>query len=959
MNSSRTGVSLDRYARTLSLDGLSSHAAGGSWLGWLGVGILICGWLVESPLHAQVSSPQTADLVVRRMVFDVRGGQLPTAVRSGLNYLYGRPFAGNSSQQVRQLIRDILQTEGYYRSQVKLETVEGDGGRGITLRIEIDLGAVCQIAAVEAEFLVADEIAYPQGQICSRRIINDYFAELSFQYKKDGYLESGFESATYQVSADGTRGVIKLAGHIGPKVSYQFQVRGYPEYGLAAREYSSWEKRLVKQVKVVEVSPQAVAEFVVDLLLQAGHRAQVAEPEISVTPQTKIYQYVVMVSEKIELRHVKVLGVKLFDDQQLFSFLRPKNRLGVRKSLSITSLDSRIQALTAAYFRRGYLDMTATTAPLKKRPQMDGYQAVITVREGVPYVFDSLHFTGGSLPDDRLMALANFEVGEPVDETKINVFRAQLNGFFDEQGYLDKKLVFTFERQLVKNRYHTQIHIQVDEGQLHIVDSIKILGLAKTHRQVVLGQLEIAPGAAYTPQRVAASYNKLKQLGLFKSIRFQYQETTSSQAASSAEKRLHVSVQLEELSHGLITFGPAYNLAVGYKYTISGSYNNLFGRAHRIFAQFGVDEDRYQPIIDNRTIFASNMSLRYIYPFVAGWPLDFSLTANRQVSAPSFWQYTWLLREEFGYRLPMLANTTLNLYVKQSLAREQGTRDQRIFFLSNQDSLIFAGGVDFVMDRRNDPELPTAGYRYKLGYEKAIYFYLFNTRYDKFDVRGEVVKGLSQNLAFIVASRFTQLRNIDIRGMSPGFNTLPAGELLQAGGVDMVRGFDRLLGPYLMYNTTLAASSKEVRDILGGTDRWIFNAQLRFAWSQQLSTSLFYDLGNTFLNRETIDAYKVRFAQAESAAISQPEIYDNYPIVISDDLVNVYQLWQKLYSSMGIVADYRTPIGNIQLSVAHPLAQPSYGGCGAVRKFGCLDRRHPARRFFGRVIFNLSIGARF
>ena len=910
-------------------------------------------WLATSDIMwAQAATDQASGLV-KHMVLDVRGGQLPAAVHGGLNYYYGRPFVPETAEQLRYSILDSLEAQGYYKAQVKLASSPHKGG--VRIELEIHLGPICRVVGVRADFSLAADLDDPRGRKCSRRTINDYFSALSFYYKKNQFLEFSSEKAVYGVSADGRQGVIELTGHVGPQVSYEFTVEGLNEHGLSPQQSARWTRRLTKSVRVVDVSPGAVSEYVADMMLQAGHIAQVVKPQVRQDAQTKVYHYVVRASEQMRLSQVKVLGVKVFGEQEVNDILRSHNRFGLRQRVTVHSLDARIKDLQAAYFSRGYFDMVADTPEFKRRSDGSGYEAKITVREGLPYVFAAMHFTGTTMPSDRLLALGHFVAGDVLGEDSLNVFRSRLADFFAMQGYLENTFDISFDRKMLKNQYQTTIKVQVSAGPRYVVHAMEILGLVKTRRHVVLRELQIKVGDVLTPQRMEASYENLKQLGLFKSIRFEHQDDHG--AGDGDTKQIRLLVQLEELSHGLITFGPEYNLLSGYQYMFGGSYNNLFGRGHRIFARLRVDEDRDQEIIDRRTIFASAASLRYIYPFVAGRPLDFSLVMSRRVTASTFWRYNSLVSEEFTYHLPTAKPTQLKAYTKQSLSQEVGTRDQSTYFLTSGNSLILASGAELMVDRRDDAFLPTRGYQYTLGYEKALYAYMFNTRYDKYDLSGQWVQGLNSGITLILGGRYTQLRNIEIRGER--HNTLPAAELLHAGGVDLVRGFDLMLGPYVRYTSSVDGEDV-VRDILGGTDRLIINAKLRFLLMKRLTMNLFYDAGNTFLNQEMLDVYNLRFKEVSQFMASEPVIYDNYPIHVFGGVPDIQDIWSKLYSSVGVAFAYLTPIGHIELSVAQPLYQPRELRCRDVAADAmCLDRRRPDHPVIQRLRIDLSVSTRF
>lgn len=896
-----------------------------------------------------VSSPAvwaSQEPVIDRIKITTQRGKLPSEVRGATNFLYGRTFSSETSGQLIASVQKILTSQGYQAAKVRV-TPQIRGNK-VTLRVAISLGTVCRIQSVKASFALPKGLPNPVGKPCSRRTKSKYFSALGTSYKKNNYIENTFEKATYQFATKGASADIIIVGKPGPQIFYEFALTGHPQ----PKKLKKIVGKLRRDIQPALVNPNFVAEKAGEILLKAGYYSTFAQPTVSRNNQRKTFRYELKVSEQIQLEYVRVLGVKAISQQQLTKLFTPKNLLGIKKRLAIHRLPDTIQILLSQYQQKGYFDVKIRKPEITKIPGSNRHFATITVSEGLPYIFHELHFTNPSSSDEYLKATFELQKGDPLDESLIKEFSQKISMFYGNMGYLNNEVEISLSKKLRKNRFLTKIHVKVQRGERYTVKSISISGLNKTRREVVERQLQIAPQDTYSPEKMDLTYDRLKNLGLFKSIRFE-----NSDLGGDQNKDLAISVQLEELDHGLITFGPEYNLLTGYQYSVGASYNNLFGKGHKIFARVRIDEDRNQQIFDTKTIFASHLSLRYIYPYIAGLPVDFSLYGSRRVSAPSFWRYSSLLRQELSYHLPTKYKTKAVAYTKQSSSREVGTQDQRTYFLANQDSLIFASGLELIVDRRNNTFRPTSGNFTKITYEKAFYAALFNTKYDRWSLTTEFVKSFTPKTAVLLDLRFTKFWNIDVREVPAGFNTLPAAELLQAGGPDYVKGFDRLLGPYLMYSSEGQAST--VQDILGGTDRLVANLKLRMLMNHQLATNLFYDLGNTFLSSPTIQTYQERFDQVVERDQKKPAIYDNYPLD-REDYVRPIQLWKKLYSSAGISFDYLTPIGNISLSLSHPLYQPSRPSCRVAEgESTCLDRRKASHPIWKRTKLDLTIAAQF
>ncbi|MCY4381335.1 MAG: BamA/TamA family outer membrane protein, partial [Proteobacteria bacterium] len=605
--------------------------------------------------------------------------------------------------------------------------------------------------------------------------------------------------------------------------------------------------------------------------------------------------------------------------------------------------------------------------------------ATIKIREGLPHLFNEFQFTGThNVPPERLTALIHLEKNQVLSKGVFQEIYTKFSEFYNNLGYLDHKIELSVKRQITGHYYATDIHLNIEEGERFKAGSISIFGLQKTKYIVVQRNIMIKPGDFYSPQKLKKTYEKLRNLGLFRSIRFQYADdstptlpTIEPEDSTTENRPSHVrniSVLLEETDHGMITFGPGYNLFSGYQYAIETAYNNLFGLGHKILARLSLNERRNQDIFESKTIFGSVFTLEYIFPFVGDLPLDFSLYGSRRISALSYWEYLTLLKQELRYTINRNKKTHIRLFTKQSSSSEIGTDEQKNYFLAESNSRIFAGGITVSQDLRDSHSWPTKGVFYELTYEKAMSILFFHTEYDKWDLLMELYQPAFNQLVWLLSLKFTKFSNIGIKGAEPGYQTLPASEMLQTGGTDSVRGFDQLLGPYLLYTTGRGEEMK--RDIMGGTDRIIFSSKLRYPMSDHLALNIFYELGNSFINDTTLSRYQMRFDRASNDLMNtssssnndsqvKPTVYDNYPIAYQEDLIRPLTLLSKLYSSAGLAIDYLTPIGSIGLSLSHPIYQPKSPACLQGQTSFCLDRRGESHPILQRFKFDFTVVARF
>ena len=181
--------------------------------------------------------------------------------------------------------------------------------------------------------------------------------------------------------------------------------------------------------------------------------------------------------------------------------------------------DARQHALDA-YLDAGYLDARISAARFE---QIDPKHAkvVFDVEEGTRYVIGGVIVTGVKLfPEADVLraATAVLKTGTVAGRKTIQDASKTVRDYYGSRGYVDT-VVRPNPVPVAANAGQVTIRLDVHEGVLVSVRNIVIRGNTRTMDKVIRREVPVSPGQIMDEVRIERSENKLKNLGLFDSVR--------------------------------------------------------------------------------------------------------------------------------------------------------------------------------------------------------------------------------------------------------------------------------------------------------------------------------------------------------------------------------------------------------------------------------------------------------
>ena len=255
------------------------------------------------------------------------------------------------------------------------------------------------------------------------------------------------------------------------------------------------------------------------------------------------------------------------------SFLRPRFWRRSRVNDAIWRTD--LAAIESFYRNSGFLD--ARVRSVRDPTGTDRVALRIVINEGPRYTVRAVNLNGfGYLSEDEVRQNLITREGQVFYRLSAATDKRYIQRLADRRALLD---VTVDSNILLHPENHTvTVNFRVYEGHPVSVGAIQVRGLRKTHRNVVIRELEIRPGELYDNAKISLSQTRLFQTGLFRSVRL------SPLSSDTSDTVRDLVVEVTELPGGEVSFGAGYATAERFRGSFSVAYRNWLGRGITIGA---------------------------------------------------------------------------------------------------------------------------------------------------------------------------------------------------------------------------------------------------------------------------------------------------------------------------------------------------------------------------------------
>lgn len=823
------------------------------------------------------------------------------------------------------------------------------------IEISLKTGRKCTIKKVSYNFAIRDDIDPPmiKGEICNENKMLQLAESFRRTLKDEGYAFSSikFEGIKFE---DGIfDGHAIFTGNIGNKIEYRIKDKS------TTLSFSDLIPDFKQSLSPADFSPISVRTELINRYRESGYLdVVVAEPRKFIEEDNlEVYEFSIYPGEKTNITGVQIAGTKFINLERAKEILLDDTSWSLSNQITFEKIETGIKALRNFYIDNGFWDVQILPPRYVKRPQTQETTVSITVEEGVQRFLKAVEIKGNQFfKKEELVSGISGNIGKAINRVALVDFEKSIANKYFESGFLYSTVKLEIKSKDNRRFRSSTVILNIEEGQRVTFGRVLITGLLKTKQRIVSRSITFKSGTIYSPEKIRESKRNLINIGIFRSVTI---EPTDKDQITRKASTIDISIILRESDAGLISFGPGYDIFNGYNFVVEGSYKNISGMARRFSFRGQISEDKQQEAVKSSQLLGTNVGVGFIEPYFFRSNISGRLSLSHKATASSFWNFSTIGQEELSYNLDFLQKSYISMFARQKINTEVGTNSQIALYLSEGDTNINSFGGKVEVDLRNDIGWPSKGYLISLESEKSDYWLGGNVRFDKISATANMYLPLFTNLVVATSFQYSQFRNINRNDKEPGFNTLPASESLFAGGSELVRGYNKQLGPFLRYTETDETGTTSQRQVvLGGTERFINKLELRYLLSENSALSLFHDSGNAFISPGEIDKMKTRFIK-EATGETLPTVEENYPFDPQSIVFDPDKYLELVYTSLGIAYNYLTPLGSFRIGFAYPLKQPN--GCNDIQcaQEGALDRRNQSVGFFNRGKIDISIAAKF
>jgi outer membrane protein assembly complex protein YaeT len=628
--------------------------------------------------------------------------------------------------------------------------------------------------------------------------------------------------------------------------------------------------------------------------------ALVTDPEIIMpAPDHTVISYTIAPGERHKLVKVAIAGNKFFETSAIrdrlsiapASFLR--NRSGTF-SQQLLAADTR--TITELYRSSGFRQAEVASTV----DDMNGNLAVtLKITEGPLWLVDQLKIEGVMAEDLKtLEAQMQSGAGEPYSDTSLAADRDTILGYYYNNGYPDA--TFDFVQTPGAEPAHVNLQYMIKPGRRQFIRNILVRGLDATRPGMVDQRINLKPGEPISQSRIAASQQKLFDLGVFDSVQTALQNPDGDEDSKyvimhvdEAKKysfNAGIGAELAKIGGGVTTFdAPAGTTGFSPRATLGISRINFLGLGHTVGVQglLSTLEQRasftYQtPQFTGR----ENLSLTFSGLFddssdirtFASHRLEGSVQLSQRVSRQYSLQYRYTIR-----RVTIVQDT---LKISSEL----------VPLLSQPDRAGIVA-MAFIQDRRDDPVDTHRGVYNTVDAGYAWSGFGSGTNYTRISVRNATYQRIGREIVLARSLQFGWIHNL---GGVPA--DIPLAERFFSGGASSNRAFpDNQAGP-----RDIGMDGKPGTGFpLGGNGVFFHSTELRFPLiGNNLGGVLFHDIGNVYAD---VADMSFRFRQRN--------IQDfNYAV-----------------NSFGFGIRYRTPIGPVRVDLSLSPDSPRFFGFAGTR----------------------------
>ena len=597
-----------------------------------------------------------------------------------------------------------------------------------------------------------------------------------------------------------------------------------------------------------------------------GFRSAVVEAQLeTVSPAQRRVVFNVDEGDKMKIESIRFSGNTVFGQQKLRNAMKKTKTahwwrfFDSKSTYNQASYDEDVEGIRKVYQDAGYKDVVVKDAvldtfvvnPKEKRPDKIKRRAKITIPivEGDRWYFGKLNVEGSTVYKPEILEkFFPYRPGRPLSRAVLADGMKSIEAIYRGHGYI---YVFMNPEYTEKPNHVVDVTVKIAEGDQYRLGRIEFQGNKTTRDKVLRRELQLYEGDIMDMETFKKSILKVSQLGYFKV------EEDPDFKVNNDKKTVDITIKGTDTNRNEVQFGAGYSQLDGLFGQFQFNTRNFLGRGDTLGLQFQrgnrsnfFDISFSEPwFLDQRMSVGGAIFNRTLdYSDVAGGLDQRSKGANLSLGVGlGVWDVASIF---YGF-----TDTSSRYQVYPPPAPPgAGVTPPAFADYTGKTSSLTPG---YRYDSRNDPFDPTRGMRY--GASVTIAGGALGGDFSFVKPAANFTGYLAATKAsnFAVNLEFGMLRPYDSQAQrDAGHDTIPIFERYRIGGDRSVRGFN--YGGIFPLDNQNRAFFDQNGALLGGDRFLVFNAEYVYAVAGPLKVAAFFDAGNTWIEGQTMNPFKMR-----------------------------------------------------------------------------------------------------
>jgi outer membrane protein insertion porin family len=854
-------------------------------------------------------------------------GQIINASKLNLGELFTR----DNMDRAIEIVRQLLQQNGYYRSTVTETETKHPNTAQIDVMFHIQPGPSAHIGTITvkgnetySQQQIQDIAKFHSGDQVTAARTSNALERLRKKYQKQ-------ERWLTQVRISS-----QVYNPITNAVDYTFEVIPGPKIRIATEGFKFSHSQLKKLVPVFQENAldddllNEGRRNILNYLQDHGYFEAKVEYQRRRRPNAQnelVVTYRIESGDRHRVVKLEISGNQYFDTETLRQHMQIQitEKFLSRGRYSQRLLAGDVSAIENLYRSNGFRQVKVTSnVEDDYNGHKDELAITIHVEEGAQTRIASLNILGNiAVPTDTLLARLNSTEGQPFSELYISQDRDNVLNYYFNNGFPDATFSASAQPE-PDNPNAMDVTYNIHEGSQVSVGNVYLSGLNHTKRSVATRQIQVKPSDPLSQLDILNTQQRLYDLGIFSQV------DTAIQNPDGVEQYKNVLVNVTEAKRYTFNYGLGLEFQTGQPSLSNNSAQGETGVSPRI--SFGVT--RLNVGGRNHTLsFKMNVGrlqqrglIGYEAPRWLTSPnlkLSLSLSYDNTIDVTTFTAE----RLESAIRLIQNLNRISTMEYRFTYRRVQATNlptntSLVLLPLLSQPARVGMPGFTYIRDKRDNALDPSKGNYTTIDGGVASQYFGSERDFSRLVAQNSTYYAFGKNPQRERKFVFARSTRIGIEtpfagtvyvrpGLSSTAPTIPLPELLLAGGGNSHRGFGlNQAGP----------RDPSSGFPIGGSAMFINNLELRLPpltlpfVGNNLSLAIFHDAGNIFINGHDMLHNLLRWRQR------------NPQLCLQDSTASQCD-YSYVSHAIGIGIRYKTPIGPVRFDFGYSLNPPAFPSC--------------------------------